>query len=379
MEKINYSLVAKATKSEMVEVFVKCEQYGRNVQLPTNVKIFKGEWNKDTGMIVHNENAQKLNKYLRKTVYDIESLEFSSEDGITINKLNQIWKHRKIMADFYEIVENDLPNRSIRPTTLKNHRLGIDMIREYSPKCAINDLTEDFVKGFYHFLKTKRKRNGGRLSDSTVNKYMEIFKTYYNLARKLFGDKVPDWSFRWYKYKEEKKPFKAISDDDIRTLENYAALTNNKVVDQFLFMSYTGMRISDFISLKEENVHVSEGKMWIEYTSIKTNTFVKLPISSLFNGRAEQIIYKYFNRLNIFFCTGDNSCWNRKINTQAMKAGLNKHLSAHMARHTFACRLLDKGVALTTIQKVIGHNRLKTTLGYAKISDDSLVRQLCVS
>lgn len=59
-------------------------------------------------------------------------------------------------------------------------------------------------------------------------------------------------------------------------------------------------------------------------------------------------------------------------------AGVNAHVTAHVARHTFASRLLNKGVPVTTIQKAIGHRNLNTTMMYAKMDDAGLMRQLSV-
>ena len=153
------------------------------------------------------------------------------------------------------------------------------------------------------------------------------------------------------------------------------SLKNKITIDRFLFMSYTGVRISDFLSLKRNNFTIENGKMWLTYTSIKTNTYVRLPMSYAFDGRAEQIYNKYKECLELFFTVRKDS-FNESIKSVCKKLGINKRVSAHTARHTFASRLVNKGVPITTIQKVIGHKSLRMTMVYAKTSERTLVRQL---
>lgn len=147
-------------------------------------------------------------------------------------------------------------------------------------------------------------------------------------------------------------------------------------VEQFLMMSYTGMRISDYTSITKDNIVFKDGLTWIEYTSVKTNVKVKLPVASLFDGRAEQILYKYLDNIETLFTIRWQTAFNKRIKRIATECGISKNVSSHVARHTFATRLLNKGVPIQTIQKVVGHQRMDTTMGYARITDESIVRQL---
>ena len=140
-------------------------------------------------------------------------------------------------------------------------------------------------------------------------------------------------------------------------------------------MSYTGVRISDFISLSDSNFTVENGRMWLTYTSVKTDTPVRLPISSIFDGRAEQIINKYLHCLPQYFGIRKDH-FNSRLKTAIRHAGIEKHVTAHVARHTFASRLVNKDVPVTTIQKVIGHRSLKMTMVYAQTNENTLIRQL---
>ena len=253
------------------------------------------------------------------------------------------------------------------------------MLKKYKKECKVCELTEEWTKGFYNYLLTSKNRKNKNYKLSSINKYMETLECYYYLAIKLFNTKVPKGSFDWYKYKPENVPIKALKDNDIHLLENYAATGKSKVIEQFLFMSYTGMRISDFENTTEASISREDKELWLTYTSIKTKTYTRLPLSSLFDRNAEKLICKYENKLHEFFCVGDNSAWNRKLNRHAKKAGIERHLTAHMARHTCATRLMEKNVPMTIIMKVLGHKKIDTTMIYAKITDNNLAKELLVS
>lgn len=384
MEKIRYELHAEETTGGMLAVMVKCTQYHHFIMIDTNQRIFPNEWDAECCMVIGNPNSASINKYIRKVVYELESFEFSSlNDNFNLNALLRGWFHKNARVDFYSLMEAYISGHTIKEGTIRNHIRLFELLHTHRQACSVGDLTEDFVQDFYDFL-LGCQTNGRAYKKSTIMKYMKILRVYYNYARKLFGTKVPDGSFDFFKPEREGGfMIKALSDNDIRVLENYSSLPAIKdserlVLEQFLLMSYTGMRYSDFIHISNENIVSSKDGMWINYISQKTGVYVHLPISVLFSGKGERIIYKYSDDLKRLFNIGDNTSWNKKIDRIVHMAGVNAHVTAHVARHTFASRLLNKGVPVTTIQKAIGHRNLNTTMMYAKMDDTGLMRQLSV-
>ena len=244
----------------------------------------------------------------------------------------------------------------------------------------MSELTEDFARGFIRYMKDTG------LNTTTISMQIHVLRCYYNIARKLFGSKVPSGTFDFYHEKLSDRlqyKMKSFTDEDIHILENYVARVDTptkdvEVIDRFLFMAYTGVRISDFISLTERSFSVENGLMWLYYISVKTDTPVRIPLSSIFDGRAEQILNKYRHKLNDFFGIKKES-FNSRLKTAVRHAGIMKRVSAHVARHTCASRLVNRDVPVTTIQKVIGHRSLKMTMVYAQTSENTLVRQLSMS
>lgn len=377
MNKIQFTLHATHNGAGMMYVHILCTQFGKNLLIDTGVHVFPDEWDATLGLVVNNPNAKKLNLLIRRTLYQLEEYELDYNGDFTLSKLKELWDGRESMQDFYSMMKFQIDNRDIRKGTKGIHERVLKHLRVYRPQCQVSDLTEDFAKGFIRYMQQ------AGLCTATVCMQMRVLRCYYNIARKLYGDKVPSGTFDFYHEKLSDRlqyRMKSLNDDDIHTLENYIARSDTpkrhiSILDRFLFMSYTGVRISDFISLSDSNFTVENGRMWLTYTSVKTDTPVRLPISSIFDGRAEQIINKYLHCLPQFFGIRKDH-FNSRLKTAIRHAGIEKHVTAHVARHTFASRLVNKDVPVTTIQKVIGHRSLKMTMVYAQTNENTLIRQL---
>lgn len=381
MKKIKFSVVTKKARGGMLGIHIECSQATRRVAIDTGVRIFADEWLEEDCMIVNNPNSIELNKVVRKCIYDLQNMEFSkSEEGLSLNKLIKIWNERDAYFDFYAFIEKHIVEDKVRESTAKLHRNTLFMMKKFQPECSICDLDEEYVEGFYSFLKHHTFLDGRHYEQTTIKRHLQILRAYYNKAKKLYPRKVADIDFSPFHIRTASdKSIRALEETDIKMLEKFINCEEKHkdalVVDQFLFMAYTGCRYSDFVSLSEENLIEDYGTLWLRYTSIKTNVPVKIPLNLLFDGRAEQLLYKYQGRLERFFDIPDNSTWNKKIQRIAKKYGIRKHISAHVARHTFATRLLASNVPLTTIQKVIGHRKPETTMVYARVTDTMLLAQ----
>lgn len=379
MNKIKYELIAQPVQGGMLAIYVRCSQYGSSIELDTDVRVFNDEWSEDHGLISNSPNAANLNLLIRRLIYNLEEIELTYAGDMTLTKLHDIYSKRGTSADWYSMWEKAMHERGLKPRTIEIHANVLRTLKRYRETCPVTALTEEFFRGFMNFL-----MNSG-LKFSTVCKEMHVVKAYYNIARKLYGNKVPADALTFYHDPKDFKStykMKALSDDDVRIIENYAASgivdkSHELVLDQFLFMCYVGTRISDFESLSEKNFIDDNGRLWLEYTSVKTDTPVRLTMWALFDGRAEQIYSKYKNRLSEFFNTGVNRCsFNSKLQSALKKCSLKKHVTAHVARHTCASRLINRDVPITTIQQVIGHRQISMTMIYARINDNAFVRQL---
>ena len=372
--KIQFSILPKSIGKGMLCIYIQASQHGRSVNIDTSVNIFKDEWNDKDGVVINNPNAKSLNKYIRQTIYDLETIEFDADMKLSLTKLKKSFENKAVTDDFYAFIERTIPTRDIKEGTKRIYWDWLKKLKRYKDECRICDLTEEWVHDFY------RWSTGRGDSEATVLKNMQTLKCYWNIAKKIYGNKVADDIFDWYHPKTSYAfKSKGLDDDDVRLIENYISRPDAKYkecMEQFLFMCYTGCRFSDFNSLTPSNFKYDNGKLWLSYVSVKTETPVHIPLFALFDGRAEQLYHRHMQDFETFFRTRCNGHYNQIIQRICREIGITKKITAHVARHTCACRLINRDVPVTTIQKVIGHRQLRITMQYAHTNDKALVRLL---
>jgi len=142
--------------------------------------------------------------------------------------------------------------------------------------------------------------------------------------------------------------------------------------DMFLFSCYTGMSFSDMYELTGDKLSVaSDGTVWIRNKREKTGVEYEIPLMEL----PLQIIERYRNiasngRLLPMY---DNGETNRQLKKIAEICHIEKRVSFHSGRHTYASEItLSQGVSIETVSKMLGHTQITTTQIYAKITDEKI-------
>ena len=146
----------------------------------------------------------------------------------------------------------------------------------------------------------------------------------------------------------------------------------NDVKPAFLFCCFSGLRFSDVYKMKWGEITISQdGNVQLETTMKKTGKTIWVPLSD--------------NALRWLPERGDASDDDRvfanlpdqasnadsRLKTLISHAGITKHVTFHVARHTFATLTLQYGADLYTVSKLLGHSNIRTTQIYAKIVDES--------
>lgn len=139
----------------------------------------------------------------------------------------------------------------------------------------------------------------------------------------------------------------------------------------FLFSCFTGLAYSTIKKLKRNEIAAGvDGEQWIFTKRQKTDTSSRIPLLPT----SEKLLNKYKDHP---YCVKGNVLpilSNQKMNAYLKEiadvCGINKILTFHIARHTFATTdTLSNGVPIETVSKMLGHTNLRTTQHYAKILD----------
>lgn len=156
-----------------------------------------------------------------------------------------------------------------------------------------------------------------------------------------------------------------------RTEEFYLEL----VRDMFLFSCYTGLRFSDMCCLRYEDINHDKEGMVLNIVTQKTNKQLLLPLYKLHERKPETIIQKYRTEVmyerGLIFHKYTNQYFNRTLKKIATRAGIQKSVTSHVARHTFATHLAAK-VPIHIQKSILQHSNIETTMAYLHLSNNAL-------
>ena len=146
----------------------------------------------------------------------------------------------------------------------------------------------------------------------------------------------------------------------------------DQVRDVFIFACYTGLAYADIAQLRADNIKkMFDGKLWIITHRQKTKTNVNVPLLP----KAEKILKKYEGKFldGVLLPVLSNQKTNAYLKEIADICGIEKNLTFHLARHTFATTMtLGKGVPIESVSKMLGHTNIQTTQIYARITNEKI-------
>ena len=240
---------------------------------------------------------------------------------------------------------------------------------------AFRDVDKEFLSEFTDYLRQMPKASkygvlkaGGRLSNNSVVSYYGTLRTAINRAYKegiIAVNPTKEFDFA-SKVRQEPSRREYLTIDELKTLIN-TECRHEIVKRAFLFSCLCGLRVSDIRKLRWCDLQRSGGRVRIEITMQKTKEPLYLPISDealkWLPERGEA------NDSDFIFPLTHEGTVNDTLQHWAKVAGITKHISFHVARHTHATMMLTLGADLYTVSKLLGHKNIATTQIYAKIVD----------
>ena len=245
-------------------------------------------------------------------------------------------------------------------------------------KLMLSDVKPAFIRKFLEYLRSDgANKFGGRLCDETIYTYFMVFSILMNKAVRL--ELIISNPF--HKLSQAEKPQRRMKKKEYLTLSEVKRMAEAECDDwrvkyAFMFCCFTGLRYIDVSRLKWKHiVEVGDGKYQIELIQQKTKEPVYIPLSANalkwlpergYDGR-ENYIYKFRDRSIIY----------DYLKKWGDAAGIDKHLTFHVARHSFATLALAHDVPIENVARMLGHEDIRTTQIYAKILRTTIERHAC--
>ena len=325
------------------------------------------------GLIINHPQCNELNSMLYEEILRIQEIEIDFwKRGITptlamlASAVRSEYIPNCTFTEFArKLVKEDTRRRKGTKVSLGS---TIKVIQQFRRSVCFEDLNHQFLLDFEKWLKEDYKA-----ADNTVIKHLRQLRTLVNEAIKQKYMKQEDYPFKEFKLKPMARKEVFLTPTELLKVEQYQG-EKRSVVDVFLFACYTGLRFSDIQTLTYNHIVKEKGKLWLIKETVKSNETVKLPLDLLFEGKAVGLLQRYGNAEKIAELA------RRNINTSLKKIisdlGIEKKVTMHTARHTFATLLLHQGVPITTVQRLCGHREISTTMVYADVMADTIIRDL---
>lgn len=275
-----------------------------------------------------------------------------------------------------------------RSTEVQNRHTWGRMLRqtaavlvEYAgAQVKLTDVDKDFAKGFIEYLQNTYtikkdpnqkggvKNEGQHLAPKSAQKKYTCL--HFALNEAVRDELIPrnpcNLIAKTDKIKVPESTREYLTEEELKKLE--ATPTESAVRNVYLFMCCCGLRISDTKGLRWSDIE-KDGERWrLRIRQQKTKTPLYLPLSdtarAYLPARGEQAPSDL-----VFADLPTEPALNRALKRWAAAAEINKTLTLHTARHTFATLMLTKGADLYTTSKLLGHTEVGTTQIYAKIID----------
>lgn len=333
--------------------------------------------------------AQKANEMLdefRVQILDIRSkllAEGYAANAAQIKQryLNPTCNTMMLIAGLTDYVKRRQAEVGVRITqrTVDKYERLLRYLKQYltqrgkAEDIPVERMNYEFLDGFNLFLQTAHRcRHNGAVA---VMDCLRNFTLY--CLRNEWITKNP---FRYYKLKEDEVQAKEhLTAHELelltrKTLDHRLA----RIRDVFVFCCLTGLAFADADHLRREHLSQDdEGRWWIHKPREKTSVMSRIPLLPA----TLEILRRYEHdevcvARSQVLPTPSNQKMNAYLKEIAAVCGINKVLTTHVARHTFACMAVEYGMPIDVLAKILGHSNTNMTRHYAKFSETVIGREM---
>lgn len=370
-----------------IAIYLRFTVDGKRTEVSTGKTCPAEKWDAKNGRIYGNtEAARTTNSQLDRIharaeeLYKLMSLnnEVLTAETLKNRFLGKAEKARTLIEVFNDHNEKmeSLLGQEYERSTLTRYKTCLSHVKDFMKyryhisDIPVSRISYTFLEDFDYYLRSVRK-NGNNCT-------IKYLKNLGKVIRICLGN---GWlavdPYINYKPKVKQVDRQVITLEELEVLKEREFTIERLAVvrDVFVFCCYTGLAYADVFKLKrEELVEGADGDFWIFTHRKKTDSLSRIPVLP----DALEIIKKYEHNIH---CQIHNSLLpvlsNQKMNAYlkeiAVLCEIEKPLTFHIARHTFATTVtLNNGVPIESVSKMLGHTSIKTTQLYAKVMDQKL-------
>ena len=329
-----------------------------------NISVKSEDWHKK-GFVkksnalheTYNLDIQNALNKANRIIYDYSLLD-KPLSFMDFKKL--LFKPNIDSGSFYEFMKYQIKKNKgiLSPETTRTHEAHLSKLKKFKSQLLFEEINQDFIEAYkkYMIVTLENKPNSVSKSLATILKAMLNRAISEGYIKENPFKNIPIPTIKCNREFLTKREFQVLELIDKTKLNK----PQNNVLNYFIFACYTRLRFQDIKNLKYK--HIQDDTIKISMN--KTKRLVKI----LLVEKAKKLI-KYKEPEKYVFRVFANQVTNRYLKEIMGVVEINKKISFHCARHTFATIGIELGIPIEIISDLLGHSDLKTTKIYSKILD----------
>ena len=357
---------ATNTKQGLLQIEVREKGLNKCILISTGIKLYKNQYSDKMGFTCKNHPlAEAITKQAHDIFNEIHTFVLSDK----CKSLQDVkgWKDAGSKDLLIPFIETEMRLRNMEYNTIKAHRTLVNKLKEFKQIKTFADITFSNITAFDKYM---RDKGIGNLS---VNKNHSLFNLYIKTAiNREYLERNPYSTFIPQKAKTNDPVF--LTSKEVEKIKKLTGLNDKleNVRNLFIFQCFTGLAYVDMQRFTKDSIEVYDDKEIIRSSRTKTDESFIL----LFLPEAKRIAEMYDYKLPKI----SNQKYNDylKLIVSHPKVNINKNVTSHTARHTFATYLLNKGIPLETVSKTLGHASIKQTQLYARLLGKKVISDMSI-
>jgi len=253
-----------------------------------------------------------------------------------------------------EKLKNELKLRGFSPLTVRNYAFFVEKFLIKTNKDA-NELSEEDAKAYLSSIFDTKSKNTIMLAAASLKFFFKEI-----LGKELTNLKMP---------KKDNRLPEVLNKDEVRKMIDSADNQKSRLIMSLLYS--TGLRVSELVNLKVEDVNFNDRSGWVRRGKGAKDRLFVIPESL-----TKELQDYLKDRGHKFIFSKDEPLTTRNIQKiikgTRNRAGITKRVTPHTLRHSFATHLLEQGTDIRVIQTLLGHSSLNTTQVYTHVSADQI-------
>ncbi|MEO1050177.1 MAG: tyrosine-type recombinase/integrase [Bacteroidota bacterium] len=332
----------------------------------------------------------QINSFIRRQEVKVDNIidELERTDqAITFKKIKDVYRGitGKLQTnDFYEYVEGELEREKeetqIKESTLRGYRNQIDILKGFQSKLTVHEIDEEFLGKLKKYLMPKYAANTQYHVFSFLRKYTLRLHKFGEIKKYPFTNFTvgqpelvevsylePEEITKLHDLYDSKELLKHIKKATSKHAQDFhIGARYQSTLQQALVACYCGLRHSDVKTLRKEHIQNGYIVKAMEKDRLGKKKTVRIPIKarllSLLNlDEKSDLLFEQ--------PVQENGTTNNYLKEILKIAGIDKHVTFHGFRHTFAINSLLLGLKIEVVSDILGHSELTTTQRYARVVD----------